>query len=707
MSTYEKRLKEDLKILGGFLIAAVIISAIFIYLNSCNKGPTRYVLDTEGNIICSHKSTEPLDIHNNNTVTYTYTNNWSERSKFYNRQSGIYNFETNKDSDTLTPDNLTTDNYISSFWWDFFYNSPKDFAINSIYEMMYHSVPYTHTNYSCTLNNGDVYLLDHRSYYTKYGIANKFGIWVDKPDYDYLDTSYIDKGLLFVTTSTDLKGVMNLEYKWIIEPNFSRISIDNNDTYIQVMKKKDGTDCYGAYDFDGHVILDADYSYIHDFGSLLYFDKKDNGRHYCGICDLNGNIILEPSYEDIDIDESSERIITEDSDGNYMLLDFSGNDVLGESFKYIECLKQSFVSNIPSFFIIQDNNGKYYICDKDGNKLADSQYDYLDSWVSSDDYIIAEIDGKRGLIDRLGNIYINFEYKEIIRNYNTNNESEDNCIVITEDDCVGIVDYDNKTVINPQKYKLSEIDENSDYYYAYDADIMFFPYDINNWVILSSNSEPVEIKCDYLEYLGSGIFKACKYHDQYCDSVIDYKGQFICELRQHDSDVSVSTFNEKPLIAIISGCYGSIFYDGSKVLDIDDYSYHCISNSNGTVLFWTTAEAKVYSADGEYLGIIEDPDEGQKSLLVVKDESTGLYGLVGKNGELLLDYEYKYIETSCIVNSSHDNKSELVAVVKNKKGKYGIFDANGNWIYEPQFDWVSLGNGFIQVTLRWGQKVKK
>jgi hypothetical protein len=48
-----------------------------------------------------------------------------------------------------------------------------------------------------------------------------------------------------------------------------------------------------------------------------------------------------------------------------------------------------------------------------------------------------------------------------------------------------------------------------------------------------------------------------------------------------------------------------------------------------------------------------------------------------------------------------------MAVVKTKDGKYGIIDVNGNWIYEPQFDWASVSNGVIQVTLREGQKIKK
>jgi hypothetical protein len=700
MSTYEKRLKEDLKILGGFLIAAVIISAIFIYLNSCNKGETRYVLDTEGNIICSHKSTEPLDIHGNNTVTYTYTNNWSEKSNFYNSQSGSYNFETNNDSDTLS-----TDNYISSFWWDFFYNSPKDFAIYAFYVSMDDYIPNEYQNDSCLLGDGNIILLnpDINGYNGKYGITDKFGNWIVEPEYYKIDTYCVDNGFLILRSNSGT-GVMNLDYEWIIEPNFSEIYINNN--YIEVTIYKDNIEYYGAYDFSGNMILDTDYTDICDFGNFISFDKKDDAGHNYGVCDINGNVLLEPTYESIDIDESSERLITKDSNGNYMFLDYSCNNVLSESFKYINCIEPSDDSDIPSFFIIEDNNGKYYICDKDGNKLADSQYDYLDTWLYSDDYIIAEVDGKRGLIDCFGNIYIDFEYKEIIRNYNTNNDREDNYIVITEDDCVGIVDYDNKTVIKPQKYKLSETDENSDYYYAYDADILFFPYDISNWVILSSNSEPVEIKCDNLEYLGNGIFKACKYSDQNCDSVIDCNGQLIYEL-VNNYDISISTFNGKTLIAIVSDNYGTIIYDGIKVLDTDFICSKCKSNSNGTVLFWATNIMKEYNAAGEYLGTKVNTGESKDVLGVIKDESTGMYGLVDTNGEQLLDCEYKYIEISCIVNSSHENETEPIAVVQNDKGQYGIVDANKNWIYEPQFDWVSVEDGMIQVTLRRGQKIKK
>jgi hypothetical protein len=115
--------------------------------------------------------------------------------------------------------------------------------------------------------------------------------------------------------------------------------------------------------------------------------------------------------------------------------------------------------------------------------------------------------------------------------------------------------------------------------------------------------------------------------------------------------------------------------------------------------------SKVYNYKGEYLGITDS--DISMEIVAVKDEASGFYGLYDQDCNLLLDFEYEYIEVLHSDNYNKLEKGEVMVAVKTTDGKYGIVDAKGNWIYEPQFELASTSNGVIQVTLSKGQEIIK
>lgn len=750
MNKVKKQLFENAVIFGGFMIAAFILGKYLLQKNSFEAGEVRYILDTEGNIISSHPSTTPLNTDSYPNIGYTYENNWSEASGLYRVQSGSYDINTGEENGSL--DYLYKAEYIHSFWDDFCYPSTKNYAV---YKMMY---GFTRANSaelgndSFYMDDGNLFIYDIKS--GNYGVADSYGNWLLSPEYQKIDTSHTDKGIVIVEKDDGYRrqfGVTDLDYNVLIEPEYRHL--DFYDDYLYVSDSEENIQTYALYDYKGNAVIGPDYGgidfydtfmkvEIDDIEGMDLSDDVDDEDRYYGIYDYEGNAILEPIYSSITIGEETETLIVEDHDSQYRLLDFEGNDILGDYYKYIECTNQGEGNEHQYVFIIEDQDEHYYFCDKDGKKLSDEYFDYIKDIYGSDDlyiaglndkyglidcfgnimlefkyselkdlnedsaYLVAILDGKAGVIDISGTPIIDFDYKSILKHDYATDDMGDKYIVITEDDQVGVVNTKNETFIEPQSYPLFD----GEYKYTYDDEILYFQFDEQKWVILKPNSLPVEIHFGDLKYLGGGLFLYRNYVGRYeiNDFVIDSSGNIVWEFEDTIYDVEATMVENKPLLVISDDDRLTIMYDGNIVAN-DYYPISFIEITDNIFIKVCPADSsgyKIYNYKGDYLGI--DCNIGAcTEIKEYYDEASGLYGLRDKEGNIVLDFEYEYIEVSRYYNYHNVKEGGIMAVVKIKDGKYGIIDVNGNWIYEPQFDWASVSNGVIQVTLREGQEIKK
>ncbi|WP_026652380.1 WG repeat-containing protein [Butyrivibrio proteoclasticus] len=753
MNKVKIQLIENAMIFGCFIIAAFIFGNDLLQKNSYEAGEVRYILDTEGNIISSHPSTTPLNTESYPNIGYTYENNWGESSGLYRVQSGSYDINTDEESGSL--DYLSKAEYIHSFWDDFCYPSTKNYAIYKMIDGIINGFPRTNSvelgNNSFYMDDGNLFLYDIKS--GNYGVADLRGNWLLSPEYQKIDTSHTDKGIVIVENDKGYQrriGVTDLDYNVLIEPKYEFIDFCND--YIFVSNYENYIRYFALYDYNGNAIIGPDYGDIVFYDSFMkveidntddmnlsdYVDEKDR---YYGIYDYEGNAILEPIYRSITIGEGTDTLIVEDQNSQYRLLDFEGNDILGDYYKYIECINQGEGNEHQYVFIIEDQDEHYYFCDKDGKKLSDEIFDYVKDIFGSDDLYIAGRDDKYGLIDCLGNIRLEFKYSELddlhedsaymvanldgkagvidvsgttiidfnyksILSYNyATNKMGDKYIVITEDDRIGVVNTQNEIFIEPESYSLFD----GEYKYTSDDEILYFQFDDQKWVILKPDSLPVEFHFGELKYLGGGLFLGRNYsgYSEVKGFVIDSSGNIVWEFDEFSYDVEATMVEGKPLLVIAAKDRLTIMYDGNIVAE-ENYAIDFIEIKDNNLIAVCPTDSsgyRIYNYKGDYLGI--DCNIGTSTEIKgYYDESSGLYGLRDKFGNIVLDFEYEYVEVSKYINYHNVKEGGMMAVVKTN-GKYGIVDVNGNWIYEPQFDWASVSNGVIQVTLREGQEIKK
>lgn len=750
MSQIKKQLLVNIIISVFFIIAAFIMGRFLLYMNSFDAGEERYILDREGNIIASISSATPLDTENYPNIGYTYSNHWKEGSELYRVVNGSYDIDSDENS---IPENMSNAGYIRSFWDDFYYNSPKKDVIYQMAKKISFKSEVV-DNRSFGMDDGNLFLFDIKT--GRYGIADIRGNWILSPEYQGIDVSYADKGIIIVNKGSYYRrelGVIDLDYNILIEPDYEYIEL--KDDFIFAHRFEGYTSFYSLYDYEGNAIIgpyygDIDFKddfmivEIDDTDGSDYVDPED--KRY-GIYNYKGQELLEPVYTSISIEKQVRRIVVEDKESNYRLLDFELNDILGASYKSIKLVNQGEDNDMPFIFVIEDQNGKYYFCDPDGKLLSDNSYDYLEDIDGSGDFYIAKTNDKYGVIDCFGNIrldfkyselesqqydqgymiavlddqygvidicgetLIDFNYKKILRHNMYTKEMGDKYIVITNDNRTGVVTKDGENVIEPQDYRLYEgIKDNYDkgsYRYASDEDMLYFEFANNMWVVLKPDSLPEEFHFGSLEYLGGDLFLGKNYVDyKEKDYVIDASGNIIKEFNDFLYNVEVATVYDKTLLVMLENNHLTIMYDGSTVGELNDtVNFAHINNNMIEVSIDGMSGYKVYNYKGEYLGITDS--DISMEIVAVKDEASGLYGLYDQDCNLLLDFEYEYIE---VLRSDNDNKlekGEVMAAVKTTDGKYGIVDAKGNWIYEPQFELASTSNGVIQVTLSKGQEIIK
>lgn len=494
--------------------------------------------------------------------------------------------------------------------------------------------------------------------------------------YDY-ECEKVDEGCYILRKGEEDKcGLTDGRGNWIVEPEYGTISSTYYEEYgyLQLYLHYSGGPS-AFVDRNGNWIMEKEKYYnrlhIYQKESLIVFkDFTSDGEHY-GLCDIDGNVVFEVTGEEVNVLKvgNTEYYQVLDPDGKVRLLDRNGNDVVGGENRsvnaYNDCL------------IVRDQEGRYFICDEKGQQLTPHEYDSLDG-IDCDDagLLIAEKEGKKGIIDTKGNTVLEIGYDDILDIEPAGNvdvpSDKRAFLVKTEDGKVGIYNVKEGFTIEPQDE--TAINGDSYYHYDYDNEVLFFYCDHLKCVVLRPDHEPLYVECNDIYVGAKGVFVVEDYYSGIRTyTLLDLDGNKI--YAEQADNVDVTYIDDKLCILVTKpekqgGGY-KIVYDG-KV------TFECAKDN------------------------IKIDDENTHVAYAVCDDN-GKYGLINAKGELVLDYQYDDIEVEYAVIYKHD----LYYIVKDAGEKYGVMDADLKWIYEPQFDHVEPKYNGLAVTLEKGQEIVK
>ena len=288
-------------------------------------------------------------------------------------------------------------------------------------------------------------------------------------------------------------------------------------------------------------------------------------------------------------------------------------------------------------------NGKWGVLDLSNNIIITPQYEEL--FYSGNDFWKISINNKKGIIDTLGNIILPTIYDEL---YSINNTH----ILAVKDSKYGVVDFRGKIIIPFHYDKLVFLNlKRKDFYFYATKNHTMGIIDINNNIII-----PFIYK--KLVYLNKNTIAAKIGKNKFI--LINEKNEQICTQifeNIHDNYDDIDIYP-----AQLNGLWGFIDEFGNKKID-----------------FKYTDATKFKNG---YCDVS------------IKKNPCGYndYGLINKEGTLVLDYQY---DINCTYVIDDDR------FIVEQDSETFIIDKKGNVIVDKIYNWIIplIENNFLPVTL--------
>lgn len=453
-------------------------------------------------------------------------------------------------------------------------------------------------------------------------------------------------------------------------------------------------------------LLKKDEVTVSYFTEISYFPVYNNGSW--GVVNSKGENVIEPTYgEMITIPNNTRDVFicmyeVNYSDGTYKTKAInSKNEQLFTSYNSIEVLSNYDQNNniwYEENVLKVEKDGKYGLINLDGTEILSTDYDKIEVITGVKNSILVKKDNLYGLVNNNGEKIIENQYTEIkalTDDYSTgyivkNSESKYGVISINKEQILECKYSDIKQVYNNDLFVVKEGDSWKLINKAGDKSVEVSYDDITylsseSMVVKSKGkygiygldkTEKVKPEYDSIKYAFSDYYIAKK-DNKY--GVINSSGEVLTQF-EYDS----LEFNKEAdcIIGGKSEDEKSYLIDRNLELKVTGKN---ITVHNGYIRVNVNDEYKFYNLKFE-----EKTNRdvfANNTLYVAKND--GKYGLVNRDGTLVVQYQYEDI--------TEQNEYGYVAVKKD--GKWGVIDQYGNVVVEPKYNFENISN--IEFIGKW------
>ncbi len=372
---------------------------------------------------------------------------------------------------------------------------------------------------------------------------------------------------------------------------------------------------------------DNDYE-IAKIENYNYFVLKQDEKS--GVIDRSGNIVINPEYDDIKIPNPEKAIFACYSNSDVKMLDANKQELYTQ-YEKVEPIR---LKNIASDLMYEktvlkyQENGKYGLINLEGKKIENANYDEIEGLPYKEGELLVKQNDKYGVININGKVVVNAEYDNVaVDAYHTNGVGYKFAGYIVsnkteEGHRYGYIDYKGKKLLPTEYNEISRITDIEDKDNAY--------------LIVAKNGQ--------YGVIHNGV-----------------------ELIKNEYQ-SISYNKTNKLLTIEkSKKYGIATLEGKKVLP-EEYDQIDI---NGIYVYARKADnVTVYDKNGtkaeidKNTAIIDTENENYKIKL---NTSAGTkYGVIGKDGEQIVEEKYSYIEYLYGDYFRASNEKSKLGVLNNK-----------------------------------------
>lgn len=450
-------------------------------------------------------------------------------------------------------------------------------------------------------------------------------------------------------------------------------------------------------------LLNKDSEPTNAFSEISYLAVYENEKW--GITNSKGDIVINPEITSMIIVPNSKKdvfVYEYEEDGKYKSKAVNANnEQLFTSYENVSCInnydKEGNIWYEKNALRVQ-KDGKYGLIDLSGNEILSTVYDQIDALKGIENSLVIKKDDKFGLSNASGNVIIEPTYAEV---KSLTTDYKNGYVVKNDEGNYGIIGIDKTQVLDCKFVDVKHVC-GSDMYVVKNGDtwkivksnedegIVLKFSDVksinnDNLVVVNNNSygivdkdqnEKVSFDYQYLEYVFSDYYIAKK-DNKY--GVINSNAEVLVNF---DYDQIKYNKDADCLVGTKNGDANKYLIDRNLQLKQTCTSF---SVSNGYIRAKINDEYKFFNLKFEEKSNREVYPNN--TLFVAKND--GKFGLVNKDGKLVVSYQYEDI--------TEQNEYGYVAVKKD--GKWGIIDQYANTIVEPKYTVKNEDN--IRVVGKW------
>ncbi len=386
------------------------------------------------------------------------------------------------------------------------------------------------------------------------------------------------------------------------------------------------------------IIVGVSWYFIYQNGRKYEIEKVENRNYFIlnqdnkiGVIDRNGNIIIDPIYEEIKIPNPEKPLFACYNNDSIKILNANKEEILTDYQKVEPIRLESIASDLmyEKSVLKYLENGKYGLINFDGKKITKPIYDEITGVPYKEGELLVKQNEKYGVINIKGNKLIKIAYDKIeVDGYYEKSGYQYAGYIISntteEGYRYGYIDYKGKLILDPEYNELSRIVEIADNENAY---------------LLCAKNGQFGVRKNEEEIIANE-YQSIEYNESNQLLVVEKSKKY-----------GIATLEGKLIVPVQ---YNSIDITGIYLYAKNDQGI-TVYNSNGTEANIDT-DVAILNTENEKYKIRINNKEGTK------------YGVIGKNGEQIIEEKYNYIEYLY----------DKYFIVSDTNSKLGVIDDNNN-----------------------------
>gem|GEM_PF-6943449 len=172
--------------------------------------------------------------------------------------------------------------------------------------------------------------------------------------------------------------------------------------------KRDNKGLAGVYDKSGKLIISSKYRRIEPCWIYnMFFSAKDDEN--LKVLDYKNNVIFQADYDEFKCSQESWCGVRTKKDGKFGMVFYEGKEILKPEYDEIVCQEHSDYSG--GFYYIASKDGRYTVVSNKGSIMIPLQEKVLKKLENN--FFLWEENGKKGVVDINNKVIINPEYDSI------------------------------------------------------------------------------------------------------------------------------------------------------------------------------------------------------------------------------------------------------------------------------------------------------